>query len=61
METEEREYTAGYWIPDMGDEKNLEALREWSGEWENLNTVRFVRVKRDGGRRESCWPPKGES
>jgi len=48
MEAEENEYRAGYWLPDLKDAGNVERLREWSGEWENLNTVRFVRVMKDG-------------
>ena len=61
MEMEEREYHAGYWIPDMEDEKNLAALRAWSGEWENLNILKFIRVTNGGNRTESSFPPKGKS
>lgn len=58
---EERECNAGYWVPDMQDEKNLEALRHWSGEWENLNILRFVRLTKGGKKSESTFPPKGQS
>lgn len=61
METEENEYRAGYWLPEMQDAGNVKKLEEWSGEWQNLNTVAFVRVMRHGGSKGSCWPPKGES
>ncbi|KAL8797478.1 MAG: hypothetical protein Q9195_000294 [Heterodermia aff. obscurata] len=61
IEMEEREYNAGYWVPDMEDGKNLVALREWSGEWENLNILRFIRVTKGGNKIESSFPPKGKS
>lgn len=61
VEVEEREYSAGYWIPDMGDEKNLAALKGWSGEWENLNILKFIRVTKGGKKAESSFPPKGKS
>ena len=61
MEMEEREYNAGYWVPDMEAESNLAALREWSGEWENLNSLKFIRVTKGGHRTESSFPPKGKS
>ena len=61
VEVEEREYSAGYWIPDMGDEKNLAALKGWSGEWENLNILKFIRVTKGGNKAESSFPPKGKS
>ena len=45
----------------MEDEKNLESLRAWSGDWAGLNTVKFVRIRKDGVVRTSVWPPKGDS
>ena len=61
IEMEEREYNAGYWVPDMEDEKNLAALRGWSGEWENLNILKYIRVSKGSNRTESSFPPKGKS
>ena len=61
MQTEEREFNAGYWIPDLQDDKSLAALREWSGDWENLNTLKFVRLAKGGRKTESSFPPKGQS
>ena len=58
---EGREYKAGYWLPDMQGEKNLEALRDWSGQWENLNILKFVRITEGGKISESSFPPKGRS
>ena len=61
MTTEEREYDAGFWLPDVDDEDNVTRLRVWNGEWASLATFKFVRIKRDGGKVESSFPPKGES
>ena len=61
IEVEKREYISGYWMPDMQDEANLAALREWSGDWANLNILRFVRLSESGKKTESSFPPKGQS
>ena len=61
VEMEEREYSAGYWIPKMDSEENLASLRAWSGEWENLNILKFIRVTKGGNKTESSFPPKGKS
>ena len=61
MTTEDREYNAGFWIPDMQDEENLRKLSEWNEEWTAMNTLRFVRLSRDGTIKKSSFPPKGLS
>ena len=61
MVVEEREYDTGYWIPDMTDAPNLELLREWSGEWASLSTLKFVRLAKNGAKYDSSFPPKGQS
>ncbi|KAL9007727.1 MAG: hypothetical protein Q9173_007069 [Seirophora scorigena] len=61
MNAEAKEYVSGLWIPDMEDPETVEKLRGWSGEWMNLNTLRFARVKQDGTRHASSFPPKGQS
>jgi translation machinery-associated protein 16 len=60
-DVEEKEYESGYWIPDLTDEVNLRALREWRGDWVGLNTVRFVRITKAGEQKESQFPPTGKS
>ncbi|KAL9018542.1 MAG: hypothetical protein Q9185_004144 [Variospora sp. 1 TL-2023] len=60
-DAEAKEYTSGLWLPDMEDPKMVAKLRDWSGEWMNLNTLRFVRLKQDGTRHASSFPPKGQS
>ncbi|KAF2663478.1 hypothetical protein BT63DRAFT_430323 [Microthyrium microscopicum] len=58
---ERAEYDAGFWVPDLGDEKNLVALEEWNGRWIGLNIVKFVRVSRGGVVSASKWPPNAQS
>lgn len=61
MTTEDREYNGGVWIPEMQDEGNLRILQEWNGEWTALNTLKYVRLSRDGTIQKSSFPPKGLS
>ena len=58
---EGNEYKTGYWLPDMRDEKNLEQLRSWIGDWASLGSIKFVRLSRDGTIKQSSFPPKGQS
>lgn len=59
MELERKEYDAGFWMPDLRDRENLKALARWEGSWSSLAVMRFVRVVRGGGVRESGFPPTG--
>ncbi|KAF2197673.1 hypothetical protein GQ43DRAFT_466241 [Delitschia confertaspora ATCC 74209] len=59
--TEVGEYTSGYWVPDLEKAENLERLKEWDGSWGSLHRLKFVRILKDGVRRESSFPPKGMS
>ncbi|KAL8928468.1 MAG: hypothetical protein Q9208_001702 [Pyrenodesmia sp. 3 TL-2023] len=61
QDTEAKEYASGFWLPDMEDAETLARLKVWSGEWMNLNTMKFVRVKQDGTKDPSRFPPKGQS
>jgi translation machinery-associated protein 16 len=56
-----KEYASGYWIPDLEDADVLATLKEWGGSWVALNTMKFVRIAKDGSRLESSFPPKGRS
>ncbi|KAF2174750.1 hypothetical protein K469DRAFT_613427 [Zopfia rhizophila CBS 207.26] len=58
---ESGEYSSGFWIPDLEDPENLRTLKIWNGQWANLNTMKFVRIAKDGAKRESSFPPKGMS
>lgn len=59
--TEEKEYDTGFWLPDMQDEDNLRMLENWNGAWTSLNTLKYVRIKRDGNTQQSRFPPNGLS
>lgn len=59
--TEQNEYAAGFWVPDLEDAENLKKLKEWSGEWSGLATLKYSRISKDGIKRESTFPPKGLS
>ena len=55
------EYNTGYWLPDLQEEKNLEQLRLWNGEWASMGNIRYIRLSKDGQIKQSSFPPKGES
>lgn len=56
---ENKEYESGFWMPDLRDGKNIDALREWSGKWDAMGLIRFVRVFSSGKVEASAWPPRG--
>jgi translation machinery-associated protein 16 len=59
--TEQDEYASGFWVPDLEDAENLKKLKDWSGQWSGLATLKFARISKEGVRRESSFPPKGMS
>ncbi|PGH16578.1 hypothetical protein AJ79_01684 [Helicocarpus griseus UAMH5409] len=61
MDAENKEFESGFWLPDMTDEENLRKLAAWNGEWSSMSTLRFVRVSRGAGKKESSFPPRGLS
>ena len=56
-----QEFKGGLWIPDIRTEAGREKLGNWNGDWSGLNTLKFVRVIKDGAVRDSSFPPKGLS
>lgn len=58
---EDREHSAGFWLPDMEDDENLELLRNWNGKWTSLSNFKYVRLTRAGTVTPSRFPPKGQS
>lgn len=58
---EEREFKAGFWVPELRDEESRIKLERWSGDWAGLNTLTFIRIVRDGPVKLSSFPPKGLS
>ncbi|KAF2011668.1 hypothetical protein BU24DRAFT_377021 [Aaosphaeria arxii CBS 175.79] len=60
-DVEQGEYTSGFWLPELEDMEVLKKLKAWNGQWANLATMKFVRLSRDGVKKESSFPPKGLS
>ena len=60
-DTEEREFKAGFWVPELRDEESRMKVERWSGDWAGLNTLAFVRIVRNGPVKPSSFPPKGLS
>ena len=58
---EVQEYDSGYWLPNLQDEETLIKLDAWKGEWVGLAVMRFLRVEKGGGVKESHFPPRGSS
>ncbi|KAL9598853.1 MAG: hypothetical protein Q9179_003758 [Wetmoreana sp. 5 TL-2023] len=61
ISAEVNEYSSGFWMPDMADTGTLEYLRKWNGDWLSLNTLKFIRITKDGTKHASSFPPKGNS
>ena len=62
VKAEYQEYDGGgFWIPDIQDQGNLRLLRGWNGEWTAMNTLKYVRLSKDGTMKDSSFPPKGLS
>lgn len=58
---EENEYSTGFWVPDMEDERTLDLLQNWNEQWASLSTLGYVRLTRTGTKTASCFPPNGKS
>lgn len=60
-DVEEREFKSGFWLPDLRDQEGREKLDKWSGDWAGLNTLKVIRLTKDGTFKPSTFPPKGKS
>lgn len=60
-QTEENEFKTGFWMPDLGDAEALKILKDWSGHWSGLSSMKFIRLLQDGSKQPSSFPPKGMS
>lgn len=58
---EDREYSTGYWLPDLRDKENLQQLRLWNGDWNSMGNIKYIRLSKDGQIKQSSFPPKGQS
>jgi translation machinery-associated protein 16 len=61
QKTEQNEYASGFWVPDLEDVINLMNLKQWNGDWAQLAQLKFVRISKEGFKKESSFPPKGMS
>ena len=61
QESEEKEFKSGIWIPDIRNKALRERLERWNGDWSGLNTLKFIRVVKNGPVKDSSFPPKGLS
>ncbi|OCT52877.1 Translation machinery-associated protein 16 [Cladophialophora carrionii] len=60
-EAEEREFRAGFWVPELRNQESRTKVERWVGEWGGLNTLDFVRVVKGGSIKPSNFPPKANS
>ncbi|KTW27689.1 hypothetical protein T552_02129 [Pneumocystis carinii B80] len=44
---EQNEYKNGFNVPDITDEENVLALKKWTGNYNDLHTLKFIRVKKE--------------
>lgn len=61
IDSEQREFRGGFWVPDLRDGDGRLKLEKWNGDWAGMNSLRFVRVVETGAIRPSSFPPKGQS
>ncbi|KIW68886.1 hypothetical protein PV04_04800 [Phialophora macrospora] len=60
-EAEEREFRAGFWVPELRTEESRSKVEKWAGEWGGLNTLDFIRIVKGGDIKPSNFPPKANS
>ena len=58
---EQREHESGFWLPNLQDEETLVKLDGWKRDWIGLGIMRFTRIDKSGGVKESQFPPRGAS
>ena len=56
---EESEYNTGLRLPDLLDEGTLKALKTWDGSRVSLNTIKFIRLSKDGSQTIAKLPQQG--
>ncbi|CAG7929189.1 unnamed protein product [Penicillium olsonii] len=58
VQTEDREFTTGLWMPDLSDQYALTGMKNWNGHWSGLSAIKFIRFTKDGEKLASTFPPK---
>ncbi|KAJ9148548.1 hypothetical protein NKR23_g4777 [Pleurostoma richardsiae] len=52
-----KEYTDGFFIPDLSTKENLSLLDRWEGSWSYLTTLIWVKITDSGKELPSNFPP----
>lgn len=60
-DAEDKEYRGGLWVPELRDDESRQKIERWGGDWSGLNSLKFVRIVKDGTIKPSSFPPKGLS
>ncbi|KAJ5124306.1 uncharacterized protein N7515_008131 [Penicillium bovifimosum] len=61
VQTEDREFSTGLWMPDLTDQYALTAMKVWNRHWSGLSAIKFIRFRKDGEKLSSTFPPKSMS
>lgn len=61
VQTEDREFATGLWMPDLSDQYAMTAMKNWNGHWSGLSAIKFMRFTKDGEKLTSTFPPKSMS
>lgn len=61
VETEQKEFKTGFWVPDLSDLDTLLGLKNWNRQWSGLSQLTFVRLTQTGDKQSSSFPPKSIS
>ncbi|KAJ5306169.1 hypothetical protein PENANT_c024G09414 [Penicillium antarcticum] len=57
VQTEDREFTTGLWMPDLSDSYVMTTLKAWNRDWSGLSAMKFIRFKKSGEKLASSFPP----
>lgn len=61
IETEQKEFSSGFWMPDISVEDGIKKLRLWNGNWSGLSVMPYIRFMSSGVKKQSSFPPNGLS
>lgn len=61
LDSEEREFSSGFWMPDLETEEQVKKLNMWNGEWAGMSNLQYIRLTKEGVKQPSIFPPKGLS
>lgn len=61
VETEQKEFKTGFWMPDLSDLDVLLGMKNWNRQWSGLSQLTFIRLTQAGDKQSSSFPPKSIS